>query len=618
MSLIELSWLPPAPPDFRACCTTATDDSQIRKLANYALDLTQLNNLAKATGIVTPDSLTPLRLGLLGNATMQLLVPALIASAARHGLLLEVVVAPFDQSLQAALDPAAPINVEAIDAVLLAFDHRIIPQTSNPSNIIEAATAVESALGQVETVCAGIKQSSGVPVIVQTLASPTTGLLGNFDRRLPGSPHSLIDAFNRRLVEMLDGSGNLLFDVAALSCAVGLETWHDSTQWHLAKLSFSQDAVPLYAEHVARILGALRGKSRKCLVLDLDNTLWGGVIGDDGLEGIIIGQGDPTGEAFVDIQRTVLQLKSLGLVLAVSSKNEDAIARLPFRDHPDMLLQENDFAVFQANWNDKASNLEAIAKALNIGIDALVLLDDNPAERAQVRDALPMVGVPELPDDPSKFPQTLMAAGYFETLIFSDEDQLRASDYTARAQRVELRDNARDMNSFLNSLNMEISFSPFDAAGRGRIVQLINKSNQFNLTTRRYTEHQVEKIENDPTVFTRQVRLKDRFGNAGMISVIICRINNNVWEIDTWLMSCRVLGRRVEEAVLKEIVENVKHAGAISLCGQYVRTERNDLVKDHYKTLGFKQNDDGLWTLEFDTYTPVELPFRIVSTGLAK
>lgn len=614
MSLINLPWLPPAPSDFRARCKGLKTDEQVRFLAGHAMDLTQLNNLAKALGKVTAETLTPLRLGVLGNATTELLVPALIASAARHGMFLDVIATPFDQAMQAALDQASPINTGDPDVILLAFDHRIISAPADSSSEEEAAHAIDVALDHIDTICETVHGFCGATAIIQTLAPPPFSLLGSYDRRLPGSARSLIDVFNSRLIEKLQGSGNLLLDVAGLSSAVGLETWHDPTQWYLAKLSFSQVAVPLYADHVTRLLAALRGKSRKCLVMDLDNTLWGGIIGDDGLDGIVIGQGDPLGEAYLDIQRTAMALKKLGIVLAISSKNEDATARLPFREHPDMLLKEGDIAVFQANWKDKASNLEAIAAALDIGLDVLVLLDDNPAERAQVREALPEVGVPELPEDPAQYCATLLAAGYFETVSFSEEDRIRANDYTDRAKRVELQGETRDLNAFHKSLDMQICFSEFDATGRGRIAQLINKSNQFNLTTRRYTEHQVKDMEEDSSFFTLQVRLRDRFGCNGMISVIICKIAADVWDIDTWLMSCRVLGRRVEEAVLAEIAEHAITAGAKTLQGLYIPTDRNDLVSNHYKLLGFSEQGtegSGQWILNLDTYSPLDLPMQI-------
>jgi len=327
-------------------------------------------------------------------------------------------------------------------------------------------------------------------------------------------------------------------------------------------------------------------------VLDLDNTLWGGVIGDDGIEGINLAQGDATGEAHLSVQRLALSLRERGIVLAVSSKNTDDIARRVFREHPEMLLRESHIAVFQANWDDKATNIRAIADELSLGVDALVFLDDNPAERGLVRQMLPEVAVPELPDDPALYARTLAAAGYFEATTFSDEDKQRAAFYQANARRVSLEKQAGDVSAYLASLDMEISFKPFDATGRARISQLINKSNQFNLTTRRYTESEVADLEKDSDCFTLQVRLADAFGDNGMIGVVICRATTpRMWTIDTWLMSCRVLGRGVERMVLLELLHHAELGGAERLIGVYRPTDRNGMVRHHYMGLGFKQTD---------------------------
>ncbi len=360
----------------------------------------------------------------------------------------------------------------------------------------------------------------------------------------------------------------------------------------------------------------MRGKSRRALILDLDNTVWGGVIGDDGLEGILIGQGDPVAEAHLSVQQTALQLRDRGIVLAVSSKNEDETARLPFRQHPEMLLKEEHIAVFQANWNDKASNIQAIAQELNLGLDAMVFLDDNPVERNLVRRHLPQVAVPELPEDPALYARTLLAAGYFDAVAFSKEDRERADFYRNNARRVALKEKVGDIDAYLASLSMRITFQPFNDIGRARIAQLINKSNQFNLTTRRYTEAEVQEIQGDSSCRTLQVRLSDTFGDNGMISVVICREQGEDWLIDTWLMSCRVLARKVETAVLQELLRQARTAGVRRLTGWYRPTERNKMVEEHYSKLGFEavglaEEGGTLWTLEVATAPVVEVPMVI-------
>jgi len=599
-----------------------------QSLASHALDLNQLTKLAKAIGKAHADGrpldpLTPFRLAVLSNSTVDLIVPAIIASAARHGIALEVIQPSYDQVAQEALTPDSKVNSSKPDAVLMALDYRALPLKLSLGDAEAAAAAVRGAMGYLQTLRSGIKATSNAVCIFQTFVPPVEGLFGSLDRALPGTWRSLIDAINRELCEYVRSTGDVLLDVAGLAEAVGTADWHNARQWNLAKFAFAEELIPLYAEHVARTVASIRGKSRKVLVLDLDNTVWGGVIGDDGLEGIQIAQGDARGEAHLAVQRMALELRQRGVVLAVSSKNTDEVARIPFVKHPEMLLKLDHIAVFQANWNDKATNIEAIATELSLGLDAIVFLDDNPVERGLVRQLLPQVAVPELPEDPAYYARTLAAAGYFEAVTFAGEDLKRAAFYQDNARRVSLQKQAEGVDAYLASLDMTITFQPFDAIGRARIVQLINKSNQYNLTTRRYTDPEVVDAENDAEVFTLQVRLADVFGDNGMISVVICRPGEpGVWEIDTWLMSCRVLGRKVEHMVLREMLEHARARGICKLAGAYRPTERNKLVIDHYSKLGFTkvaEDDTGVtcWELLVDGADPESAPMRVVSQGFS-
>ena len=356
-------------------------------------------------------------------------------------------------------------------------------------------------------------------------------------------------------------------------------------------------------------------------MLDLDNTLWSGAIGDEGLTGIKVGQGSAVGEAHLRVQQMALDLRARGIILAVSSKNEEAVARQPFRHHPDMALREEHISAFHANWFNKADSLEAIARGLNIGLDSLVFLDDNPAERAQMRAALPMVAVPELPSEPCLFPDFLLAAGYFESFGFTREDGDRAQAYQAEAERAQVLQTSRDLGDYLSSLDMTLQVAPFDEQGRKRIVQLIGKSNQFNLTTRRHSESEVARLEADPSAYTMQARLVDRYGDMGMICVIIAAPDGQgperVWEIDTWLMSCRVLGRKVEEASLGHLVEAALESGVTRLIGKYIPTPKNGLVADHYLRLGFQLVSEvegvRIYHLDLSDYVRPDLPLKVVS-----
>jgi FkbH-like protein len=288
-----------------------------------------------------------------------------------------------------------------------------------------------------------------------------------------------------------------------------------------------------------------------------------------------------------------------------------------------MLLKEDHLAVFQANWSDKASNITAIAEELALGLESFVFLDDNPAERNIVRQTLPQVAVPELPADPAYYARVLLASGLFEAVTLSDEDRKRAAMYQDNARRVALQKNVADIESYLTSLEMVMTVQPFDEVGRARIAQLISKSNQFNLTTRRYTEAEVAEAERDPDCMTMQIRLADTFGDNGMICVIICRCSGRDWHIDTWLMSCRVLGRRVEEATLQEILLAARRAGIETLIGTYRPTERNSLVEKHYEKLGFtllEKQPDGttVWRLDVASAPLLELPMKINRLGPAE
>lgn len=630
----RLEWLPEPPADFAAQCKQLAEGGEelgkrLRYLASHRLDESALNRLAKALtkARAAGHSLAPLapfRLGIVSNATSHFMVAALTATAARHGFALECVESDYGQTMQAALSPDSAVNRSRCDAVLVAIDHRGLPLSCRAGDAASGEASVRAALAQLETIRRGLRDHGAGACILQTLPRPVESLFGSLDFALPGTERHNIDLFNRELARSLAGSEDLLLDVAHIAETVGLSAWHDPTLWNLAKLPFAGELLPLYADHVCRLIAALRGKSRKCLIVDLDNTVWGGIIGDDGLDGIVLGQGNATGEAHLHVQRTALSLRERGVVLAVSSKNTDEIARRPFREHPEMLLREDHIAVFQANWNDKATNIQAIARELSLGVDAMVFLDDNPMERNLVRQLLPQVAVPELPGDPALYARTLLAAGYFEAVTFSEEDRKRAQLYQDNAKRATLQAQAGDVDAYLASLDMQLTLSAFDEVGRARIAQLINKSNQFNLTTRRYTEAEVAAAERDPNAFTLQVRLSDAFGDNGMISVIICRRQADAWDIDTWLMSCRVLGRKVEAAVLGELVTQAKARGIQRLVGRYLPTEKNQLVADHYEKLGFElveRGSDGSshWELSVDSArVPADLPMTIRRVGTVR
>jgi len=622
---IDLPWLLPAPADVRgrikAIRTDASTDARdLVALARFGLDGNQLGQLGKAIAARRDDlgtsTLRPVRLAIAATHTLDLMVEALPGTGLRHGVLIDLYQADYGQNAQAVLDPGSALYAFAPDLVWLGFDPQAMGLASPRLDAEGGESAVRSALDYVLSLRDAVRANSGAGVVLQTLPTPPVGLFGSFDACQPGSVRWMVQRFNALLASEGPQAGDVLFDLAATAELVGLSRWHDPGRWHEAKLPFALDAVPLAADHLCRVLAATRGLSRKCLVLDLDNTLWGGVIGDDGVEGIKLGQGSAVGEAFTAIQSYARDLRARGIILAVCSKNEEANALLPFRGHDEMVLSEDDIAVFVANWTDKASNLKYIAQTLNIGTDALVFLDDNPAERERVRQELPEVAVPEVGADPALYVGLLAGAGYFEAIAFGDEDRQRAAMYQANAKRTSELQKIGNMDEYLRSLDMVCTIRPFDGLGRARTAQLINKSNQFNLTTRRYTEADVAAMESDPAKFTMQVRLVDRFGDNGMISVVVFDRGAEEWLCDTWLMSCRVLGRRVEEAVLAEAAAAARAAGAKRLVGDYLPTPKNGLVEKHYEKLGFTlagtlEGGGTRWVLDLADYQAPDLPMVI-------
>ncbi|SHL50061.1 HAD-superfamily phosphatase, subfamily IIIC/FkbH-like domain-containing protein [Bradyrhizobium lablabi] len=561
------------------------------------------------------QGLVRIRILLLSASTASHLSDALIGTAMRFKFLLEVTIAEYEEPEPWLERNRSELKENPPDFVLVASDSRMLKLTSPLDDQAAATQMVEAAIARISRVAEVAAAATGRPVILQTLAGDPDAIQFNMDLGLPGSPRSLADEFNRRLVQRALGESRLVLDVGALASLVGHSAWSAGRYWYAAKYPFATSMIPLYADNVMRILAAQMGRSRRVLVLDLDNTIWGGIVGDDGIEGLALGSGSPLGEAHAALQRMALSLKERGIILCVSSKNDEAIALDAFRNHPEMILKEDDIVAFRVNWEDKAANIKTIADAIDLGLDSFVFLDDNPAERKRVRDALPAVAVPELPEDPSDWLSVFQAAGYFEQASFSKEDQLRAGFYKANALRAAQLERIGDHDEYLRSLGMTLSIAPFDSAGHKRIAQLISKSNQFNLTTRRYSEAEIAAMPSNPEIFTLQARLEDIFGDNGMISAVICRQSGRSWEVDTWIMSCRVLGRRVEETILQYLVEQARMRGMTEITGRYIPTAKNGLVRDHFERLGFVQtgSKDGEtnWQLTIASYGEKNLPLKV-------
>ena len=624
---VALNWLPT-----RADWTEALGQAQqlevgpafeaFRALANTQVDFVSANRLDRAIQRFTskhgaPANYPSIKLAVLGSSTLNHLLPHIRLAALRRGLLAEIHLGDYGLYRQELADPASSLHSYKPDVILLSLDAEHVAGHSSAN----AEAAIENLRTSWQSA-----HSLGAIVIQQTILPRFLPVLGNNEDRLQQWPAAIVRRINSLLREtaLADNIYLLALD-EWVSLTGGISAWFDPGLWHLAKHEITHVAAPFYGDQVGRMLAAIRGRSSKCLVLDLDNTLWGGVIGDDGLDGIVLGQGTASGESHLALQRYAKRLSERGVILAVCSKNDEENALSPFLKHPEMILKRSDIACFVANWQDKAENLKHIALTLNIGIDSLVFVDDNPVERALIRRELPMVGVPELPEDPALYVQTVALAGYFEALDITAEDRERAELYRQNASREALRSSSTDMAGFLDSLQMKLTWQRFDQPGFKRIVQLINKTNQFNLTTRRFTDAQVADVmrsEEDGRFVTLQLRLEDIYGDNGIIGLVIGELTAQFdLEIDVWLMSCRVLGREVERATLNLLAARAIELGCQRLYGTYIPSGKNSMVKDLYSKLGFQLSEtlpDGStrWSLPLADFEPRPLHMQLIQGAL--
>jgi FkbH-like protein len=556
-----------------------------------------------------------LRLAVLSDAAVPQLVPLLQVLLARKGVRAEIYLAEYDSieldvfNAESKLYDFAPdtvIILNSLGALRLKY-HRDVAARAQFSEAVAAHTAA---------VWDAFRTRSSAVIIQSNYVLPYERYFGNFDHKVPEAFYPTVLRLNAAISAMAqDRSHVLINDVEALASYVGRGHWCDDRLWTLAKAFCALEHLPLVAQNIADVVLANTGCVVKCVVVDLDNTLWGGVIGDDGLEGIVIGPfGD--GEPFYRLQYYLLELKRRGVVLAVCSKNDPETALEPFKRHPEMVLKEEDVAVFVANWNPKPDNIRHIKETLNIGLDSMVFLDDNPFERNLVRASLPGVIVPELPEDPADYVRVLSELNLFEVTSFSEEDRRRADLYRENASRESLRIGFSDITEYLRSLDMQVTLRRFDGFHLPRIAQLLQRSNQFNLTTRRYTLAECEAMMADGnTCLPLYVSLRDKLGDNGLISVVILKPRTPVLEIDSWLMSCRVLGRGVEQYAMNWVVAFARVHGCQTVVGTYIPTAKNGMVKEFYAQFGFERVEERaggetVWELNVLSYEPATVYMR--------
>lgn len=553
------------------------------------------------------ESLPTVRLAVMGDCATQFLSKALRGYGYVRGINLEVLDTDYNQIDPQTMDPASETYEFDPDYVLIQNCTEKLYEAFCGVPLTQRGQFADMMLEKMKTVWKRLETNCKCRIIQFNFPELDDGVFGSYGNKASVSFLYQQRKLNLLLMDAVQNDKNVyLADLESLQNHLGRPALFDEKYYYSAKMPLSLDAVPYAAKLVVDMIEALRGKIKKCVVLDLDNTLWGGVIGDDGMSGIQIGELG-AGHAFSDFQMWLRELKNRGIILAVCSKNNEDTAREPFEKHPEMVLRMDDISMFVANWDDKASNIKMIQKTLNLGMDSLVFLDDNPFERNMVRTMIPDITVPELPEDPAQYLTYLQSLNLFETPSYSEEDQDRTKQYQAEIGRVSLQKQYESIDDYLISLNMKAGVKPFDEFHYPRIAQLTQRSNQFNLRTVRYTEAEIEEKAHDEHYLTLYFTLKDQFGDHGLISVVILEKRENALFVDTWLMSCRVLKRGMEEFIINQLVKTARAQGFETLIGEYLPTPKNSMVSEIYGKMGFdlvEENDQHrLYQTNIETFT---------------
>ncbi len=550
----------------------------------------------------TPETPDGTRFALLGDCATQLLATAIRGYALEMNLPLRVFEADYDQIDAQLMDTGSEFYAFAPETVLLYRCTEKLYERFVRTPLDARAAFAETEIEKIRAEWARVQHGTKADILFFAFLPMDDGVFGSYALREGSAfPYQLLK-LNYLLAEAAREAGNVrLIDLEPIRAHMGYDAFHDPKLYAIAKMPISTQALPAVASHVVDAILARKGRFHKCAIVDLDNTLWGGVIGDDGLEGIQIGELGQ-GHAFTEFQTWLKELKNRGVMLAVCSKNDEANAKEPFLRHPEMVLKLDDFSAFVANWEDKASNIRRIQKELNIGLDSMVFFDDNPFERNLVRTMLPEVEAPELPEDPAEYTAFARMQNLFDTNSYSDEDRVRTERYLAEKSRTELSAGIDNYDDYLKALGMKAVCAPFDAFHIPRIAQLTQRSNQFNLRTVRYSEQEIEEIAANPRYVTRYYTLRDRFGEHGLIAVVILEKRENELFVNEWLMSCRVLKRGMEQFIADSILRAAREAGVARVVGEYIPTPKNAMVKDLYASMGFRPLGDGLYEARVDDY----------------
>ncbi|MDY6987486.1 MAG: HAD-IIIC family phosphatase [Thermodesulfobacteriota bacterium] len=541
------------------------------------------------------------KIAVLGNTSTQMLAQAIRGYGYHVGLNLETFEADYDQIELSVFQKSSRLHEYQPEIVLIFQATQKLAKHFYPLSAQQKAMFAESQIEKARAIYDALTSLHSCKVIYSNFPEIDDKVFGNYGPKITFSLISQVRRLNMELTSLSQQCRDLFVnDLSSLYSHYGHIFAHDPKIYVSADMVFSLDFLPVIAKNTVDIILSLSGKSRKCLILDLDNTLWGGTIGDDGLDKIQIGDLG-IGKAFSELQLWIKQLQQRGVIIVICSKNEEGTAKEPFVKHPDMILRLDDIALFMANWNNKVDNIKEIQKILNIGFDSMVFLDDNPFERNMVRTHLPEICVPELPEDPAEYLCHLRILNLFDTVSYSETDRSRTTQYQAEEKRSRARKAFIDEDEFLSSIDMTSRIRPFEHFLVPRVAQLTQRTNQFNLRTVRYTEDEVLKMVDSDRYATICFTLEDSFGDNGLVSAVILEKQPDSLFIDTWVMSCRVFGRGLEDLILNEIVALARKSGCRQLTGEYIPTKKNRLVKDLYLRMGFAERA-GRWILHTEEY----------------
>ena len=548
----------------------------------------------------TSDAGEVQRLAIVGGLTTDLIAHAVACGVALEGVAPRISQVPFGAWVQEIVDPGSGLHAFRPQVVLLCMDWRdLVSPLPIDASEATATAAIERKVESFERMWSDLSARHGARLIQHLPPAPIERFRGISERLAPASAANQVLEVNRRLIEA--GRGRVQWmELDRLAAALGVSRWSNPRLFHAARLPFDQRFLPEYLMAFRGAWRAACGRAKKVLALDLDNTLWGGVIGDDGVEGLQLGPGSAAGEAYAEWQAYVRGLAERGVILCVVSKNDPQIAGEGLA-HPASRFQPADFAAFECSWGDKAAGLRRVAARLNVGLDSIVFADDNPAECALVRAETPEVAVVELGSDPTQFVARLDAGCWFDLDRLTSEDTARSSAYAARAQGIEAAETAVDLASHLRGMSMVGRLSQATDDDLARLAQMEQKTNQFNLTTRRYREADLADFIARPDAVVLALRLKDRFGDHGLVSSLIAMESEEALRIDSWLMSCRVFSRSAEQLMMRGLIGIAQTWGSSRILGEYRSTAKNGVVSDLFSRLGFKKIGCSLWSREVDT-----------------